>query len=189
MIGLNTILTRIINNSLKSKKPKKMSFWKTFLLSLLTLMVFTLLYVIIVYASFGDLAAILSSLTYPEYLTYRLLCVMGEAIWLSIEQLAYHIVNDNLLFMLLSLIAFIGPLLAAIVAGKLGDTKIQSLLSILLISLISMISSLVLAFNSISYAIIIGGTTIGSGALFNIVLGSLLNAGIFGLIAFLINRK
>lgn len=114
---------------------------------------------------------------------------MGEAIWLSVNGIAYHIVNDNLFYIFLSLIVIIAPLIAAIVAGRVGEKRIHSFLGVFLTSIVSMIVSMILMFNSVSYQLIITSEVLGYGPLFVVVLGSLLNGLIFGLLAFFTTKR
>ncbi|GAG77094.1 unnamed protein product, partial [marine sediment metagenome] len=60
---------------------------------------------------------------------------------------------------------------------------------VFLTSLVSMIVSMILMFNSVSYQLIITSEFLGSGALFVVVGGSLLNGLIFGLIAFFTTKR
>ena len=114
---------------------------------------------------------------------------MGHAIWISIDRIAYQIVDDNLFTLLLGVIILVAPLIAAIVAGRVGENRIHSLFGVFLASLVSMIVSLILMFNSISYQIIITSEFLGSGALFVVVGGSLLNGLIFGFLAFFTTKR
>ena len=167
-----------------------MSFLKTFLWSLLVFMVSNLLLAIIIYASFGSFDTIIQIFTGNlTSLVYRLFCSMGHAIWLTIDLLAYHITNDNIFFIFLSLILLIAPLITAILARWFGEKRLHSFASLFLLSIISMTVSLILMFNNVSYQIIIGDVLIGSGALFNVVPGSLLNGIIYGIIAFFVTKK
>ena len=168
-----------------------MSLLKAFLFSLLALIISNILLVIIIYASFGSFDDVISMFTggATTSLIYHLFCSMGHPIWRSVDKIAYHIVNDNLFFLFLSLIILVAPLIAAIVAGRVGEKRIHSFLGVLLTSIVSMIVSLVVMFSSTSYQTIITGWHIGSGALFILVGGSLLNGLIFGLIAFFTTKR
>lgn len=153
-------------------------------------MVSNLLLLIIVYTSFGSFDTIILLFTGDlTSLVYHLFCSMGHAIWLVIDQLAYHITNDNLFYMFLSLLLLLAPLITAILTRWFGEKRIHSFASLFLLSIISMIISLVLMFNSVSYQLIIGDVFIGNGALFNVVPGSLLNGIIYGIIAFFVTKK
>ena len=154
-----------------------MSVLKAFLFSLLALIVSNLLLVIILYTSFGRFDDIISMFTLgaTTSLIYNLFCSMGRAIWMTVDNFAYWIVNDNLFNILLILILLVTPLIAALVAGRVGEKRIHSFLGVFLTSIISMIVSLILMFNNVSYQIIIASGLIGSGALFTVVLASLLN--------------
>ena len=168
-----------------------MSLLKAFLFSLLTLMVCNLLLVIILYVSFGRFDDIISIFTAgaTTSLIYNLFCSMGHAIWLTVDRIAYQIVNDNLFSLFSILIVLVAPLIAAIVAGRVGEKRIHSFFGVFLTSLVSMTVSLILIFNSVSYQIIITSEFLGSGALFIVVGGSLLNGLIFGLLAFFTTKR
>ncbi len=168
-----------------------MSLLKAFLFSLLTLMVCNLLLVIILYVSFGRFDDIISIFTAgaTTSLIYNLFCSMGHAIWLTVDRIAYQIVNDNLFSLFSILIILVAPLIAAIVAGRVGEKRIHSFFGVFLTSLVSMTVSLILIFNSVSYQIIITSEFLGSGALFIVVGGSLLNGLIFGLLAFFTTKR
>ena len=168
-----------------------MSLLKAFLFSLLTLMVCNLLLVIILYVSFGRFDDIISIFTAgaTTSLIYNLFCSMGHAIWLTVDRIAYQIVNDNLFSLFSILIILVAPLIAAIVAGRVGEKRIHSFFGVFLTSLVSMTVSLILIFNSVSYQIIITSEFLGSGALFVVVGGSLLNGLIFGLLAFFTTKR
>jgi hypothetical protein len=167
-----------------------MSFLKAFLFGFLALIVSNLLLVVILYASFGNFSTIIGIFTGDlTSLVYHLFCSMGHAIWLTIELIAYHITNDNLFYIFLNFIIIIAPLIAAIVVGRLSEKRIHSFIAVLLISIISMIVSMILMNMSFSYQIIIASTTLGSGALFVVFFGSLLNGVIFGLLAFFTTKK
>jgi hypothetical protein len=114
---------------------------------------------------------------------------MGHAIWLSVDRIAYQIVNDNLFSLLSILLNLVAPLIAAIVAGRVGEKRIHSLIGVFLTSIVSMIVSMILIFNHISYQQIITSEFLGSGALFIVVGGSLLNGLIFGFIAFFTTKR
>jgi len=168
-----------------------MSLLKAFGFSLLALMISNLLLVIIVYTIFGRFDDIISMFTIgaTTSLIYSIFCSMGRAIWISVDNIAYHIVNDNLFNILLILILLVTPLIAAIIAGRVGEKRIHSFFGVFLTSMVSMIASLILMFNSVSYQIIIASNLIGSGALFVVVLGSLLNGLIFGFLAFITTKR
>ena len=166
-----------------------MSFLKAFGFGFLVLIISNLLLVIILYASFGQFSTIPAIFTSPTSLTYNLFCSMGHAIWILIDRMAYHITNDNLFFALLPLANIIAPLIAAIIAGRFGKKRIISFGAVGLMAIISVIVSLILMFNSVSYEIIIGGVLLGSGALFNVFLGGILNILIYGAIAFFTTKR
>ena len=168
-----------------------MSLLKAFVFSLLALIVSNILLVIILYASFGRFDDIISIFTAgaTTSLIYNLFCSMGHAIWLTVDRIAYQIVNDNLFSLFSILIVLVAPLIAAIVAGRVGEKRIHSFFGVFLTSLVSMIVSLILIFNSVSYQIIITSEFLGSGALFIVVGGSLLNGLIFGLLAFFTTKR
>ena len=167
-----------------------MSLLKAFLFSLLAMLASNLLLLIILYASFGRFDEIITLFTADlSSLIYHLFCSMGHAIWLSVDRIAYHIVNDSLFFMFLSLIIVVAPLIGAIVAGRFGEKRIHSFIGVFLTSLVSMIVSLILMFDTLAYELIITSEFIGSGALFIVVLGSLLTGLIFGLLAFFTTKR
>jgi len=168
-----------------------MSLLKAFVFSLLALVASNLLLVIILYSSFGRFDDIISMFTVgaTTSLIHNLFCSMGHAIWVSVDRMAYHIVNDNLFSLLSTLIIFVAPLIAAIVAGRFGEKRIHSFLGVFLTSIVSMIVSLILMFNSVSYQLNITSEFIGSGALFVVVPGSLLNGLMFGLLAFFTTKR
>lgn len=168
-----------------------MSLLKAFLFSLIALIVSNLLLVVIIYASFGRFDNIISIFTTgaTTSLLYNLFCSMGKAIWLSIDLLASWIVVGDLFYILLNLVILVVPLIAAIVAGRVGEKRIHSFLGVFLTSIVSMIVSLVLMYTSISYQIIITSELLGYGALFVVIPGSLLNGLIFGLIAFITTKR
>lgn len=167
-----------------------MSFLKTFIIGLLCLMVSSLALALIIYASFGNFSTIIGIFTGDfATLLYYLLCQMGVPIWLVIERVAYYITNYDLFYIFLNLIAIIAPLIAAIVTGRISDKRMHSLISIFIISLINMVVSMILMLISGSYQIIISGATLGNGALFIVLFGSLLNGLLFGLLAFFTTKK
>ena len=167
-----------------------MSFLKTFFIGILCLMASSLALALIIYTSFGYFSMIITIFTvdFPT-LVYYLLCQMGVPIWLTIELLAFHITNDNLFYIFLILITIIAPLIAAIVTGRISYKRMHSLISIFIISLINMVVSMILMMNSVSYQIIISGATLGNGALFIVLFGSLLNGLLYGLLAFFTTKK
>lgn len=153
-------------------------------------MVSSLALALIIYTSFGYFSTIITIFTGDfATLVYYLLCQMGVPIWLAIEYIAFHITNDNLFYIFLNLITIIAPLIAAIVTGRISDKRMHSLVSVFIISLINMVVSMILMLNSVSYQIIISGTTLGNGALFIVLFGSLLNGLLFGLLAFFTTKK
>ena len=168
-----------------------MSLLKAFVFSLLALMVSNLLLVVILYASFGRFDDIISMFTAgaTTSLIYNLFCSMGRAVWINIDNLAAWIVNGNLFFILMNLIVLVAPLIAAIVAGRVGEKRIHSFFGVFLTSIVSMIVSMILMFNSISYQLIITKELLGYGALFVVVGGSLLNGLVFGLLAFFTTKR
>jgi hypothetical protein len=145
--------------------------------------------VIIVYASFGYFDNIIGLFIYPEGLIFNLFCTMGRPIWVTVDKLATGIVNDNLYGTINGLKYLIAPLIAAIVAGRVGEKRLHSFFGVFFTSIVSMIVSMILMFNSVSYQLIITNTTLGYGALFLVVGGSLLNGLIFGLLAFLTTKR
>ena len=175
----------------KIKKKINMSLLKAFLFSLLALMVSNLLLVVIVYASFGRFDIIISMFTVDAStnLFYQLFTSMGHPIWVSVDKIAYHIVNNNLMFLFLSLIVPIAPLIAAIVAGRVGEKRIHSFFGVFLTSIVSLIVSMIMTLYIAPYDILITSEYLGNGALFIVVGGSLLNGLIFGLIAFFTTKR
>ena len=146
--------------------------------------------VVIAYASIGNFAMIISIFTGDLLsLVYFLFCQMGIPIWFTIENIAYHITNDNFFYMILNIIIIVAPLIAAIVTGRISDKRIHSLISMFIISLINMVVSMILMLNSTSYQIVISGVTLGNGALFIVLFGSLLNGVLYGLLAFFTTKK
>ena len=114
---------------------------------------------------------------------------MGRPIWVTVDKLANGIVNDNLYGTINGLKYLVAPLIAAIVAGRVGEKRLHSFFGVFFTSIVSMIVSMILMFNSVSYQLIITSTTLGYGALFLVVGGSLLNGLIFGLIAFFTTKR
>ena len=173
------------------KKKINMSLLKAFLFSLLALVVSNLLLVIIIYTSFGRFDDIIGMFTsgVSTSLLYNLFCSMGRAIWITIDILAAWIVIGDLFYIMLSLILLVAPLIAAIVAGRVGEKRIHSFFGVFLTSIVSMIVSLIVMYNSVSYQLIITSELIGYGALFIVVGGSLLNGLIFGLLAFFTTKR
>jgi hypothetical protein len=163
------------------------SLLKAFLFSLLALMVSSLLFVIIVYASFGQ--DVVGLLTYIEGLIFHLFCTMGRPIWVTVDGLATGIVNDNLYGSINALKFLVAPLIAAIVAGRLGEKRLHSFIGVFLSSIVSMIVSISLMLYTDPFPLLITGATLGNGALFLVVGGSLLNGLIFGLIAFFTTKR
>ncbi|NVM16227.1 MAG: hypothetical protein HWN80_00820 [Candidatus Lokiarchaeota archaeon] len=168
-----------------------MSLLKAFLFSLLALIVSNILLVIILYASFGrfDDIVIMFTVGASTTLMLHLFCSMGHAIWISIDRIAYHIVNDMLFFIFLDLIVVVAPLIAAIVAGRVGEKRIHSFLGVFLTSIVSMIVSMIIMFDNVPLQLGITSEFLGSGALFILVPGSLLNGLIFGLLAFFTTKR
>lgn len=168
-----------------------MSLLKAFLFSLLTLVVSNILLVIILYASFGQFDSVISIFTVgaSTSLIYHLFCSMGHAIWITVDRFAYHIVNDMLFYLFLDIIILVVPLIAAIVAGRVGEKRLHSFLGVFLTSIVSMIVSMILMNYSSPYQTIITSEFLGSGALFILVGGSLLNGIIYGLIAFFTTKR
>jgi hypothetical protein len=165
------------------------SLLKAFLFSLLALMVASLLFIIIVYISLGIFDYILGLFTYPEGLIFHLFCSMGRPIWVSVDKLATAIVNDNLRGSLSALKFFVAPLIAAIVAGRVGEKRLHSFFGVFLTSIVSMIISILLMLYTDPYPLLITGVSLGNGALFFVVGGSLLNGLIYGLIAFFTTKR
>ncbi|NVM37911.1 MAG: hypothetical protein HWN81_20125 [Candidatus Lokiarchaeota archaeon] len=150
-----------------------------------------ILLVIILYASFGQFDGVISMFTVgaSSSLIHHLFCSMGHAIWLTIDRFAYHIVNDMLFSLFLDIIILVVPLIAAIVAGRVGEKRIHSFLGVFLTSIVSMIVSMILMFNHVSYQLVITSEFLGGGALFIVVGGSLFNGLIFGLLAFFTTKR
>jgi len=167
-----------------------MSIVKAFLFSLLALLITNFLFVILIQAIFGYFDLVIALIS-PDFSTlfYVLFCSLGHPIWDTVYLIAYHITNYNTYFMLLDLVRLIVPLIAAIVASRFGKKRINSFIGVFLTTIVSMVISIILMFNSVSYQIIIAGTYLGYGALFTVVLGSLLNGLIFGLIAFFTTKR
>jgi len=114
---------------------------------------------------------------------------MGRPIWVSVDKLATGIVNDNLRGSLSALKFIVAPLIAAIVAGRVGEKRLHSFLGVFLTSIVSMIVSMILMYFVDPYDLLITGANLGYGALFLVVGGSLLNGLIFGLIAFFTTKR
>ena len=168
-----------------------MSLLKAFLFSLLALMASNILLVILLYTSFGQFDSVISIFTTgaSTSLIHDLFCSMGHAIWVTIDRIAYHIVNDMLFFLLMDIIIPIVPLIAAIVAGRVGEKRIYSFLGVFLTSIVSIVVSMILMNYSVPYQLAITSEFLGSGALFILVGGGLLNGLIFGLIAFFTTKR
>jgi len=168
-----------------------MSVLKAFLFSLLALVVSNILLVVILYASFGRFDDVVSLFTTgaSTSLVHDLFCSMGHAIWVTIDRTAYHIVNDMLFYLLMDIIILIVPLVAAIVAGRVGEKRIHSLLGVFLTSIVSIVVSMILMNYSVPYQLAITSEFLGSGALFILVGGGLLNGLIYGLIAFFTTKR
>jgi hypothetical protein len=114
---------------------------------------------------------------------------MGHAIWVSIQRIAYQITYGSVFYLLETLIVVLVPLIAAIIAGRIGKKRIYSFLGMFLISIVSMIVSVALMFDTAAFQYMITSEPIGNGALFIVVGGSLLNGLIFGFIAYVTTKR
>jgi hypothetical protein len=168
-----------------------MSFAKSFLVSLLGLMIFNVAFFFIAYAIGGNIPGVITAITNDiAYLMYILFSSTGHAIWVLINSLLYAVQDPFSLFGLVFALFFIlSPLITAILTGRLSDNRLHSLLGFFLSVIICMLICIILAYYGFTYQILIGGSLSQSEAVINIVLGSLVNGVIYGLISFALTNK
>ena len=169
-----------------------MSFGKSFIISLVALVVLNSVVLALMYAvgyGFGDFITAITSI--PLYILYMLFGSTGHAIWKTIDGFTYAIGSDpiNWPFFLLNLGFIIAPLIAAVIAGRLSEKRVHAFAGFFLSVIISMLICIILVYQGFTYQILLGVDFNQTTAIINVILGSLLNGLIYGIIAYLTTKK
>jgi hypothetical protein len=163
---------------------------KAFLFSLLALVLSNLLLVMLAYLLNNNFDTFITGITTDFiYFLYTLFASIGHPIWDTIENLASIIALSNLFYLLLILALLLSPIIAALVAGRLGEKRTNSFAGFFLTAIVSLSVSIYLVISSVSYQLILGNSLNQTTAIINVLLGGLLNGLIFGLIAYLTTKK
>jgi len=167
-----------------------MSFGKSFLINFVSILVLNTGFIMLAYTfgyGFNDLITEISM--EPIYILYLLFCPLGRAIWLNFDGMIYAVQAATFSILILNIAYLMAPLCAVIITGRMSDDKINSLLAFMATAIISMIVCIILVLYNIPLQIEIGQDFTQSMAILNVVLGSVINGCLYGLIALALTRK
>lgn len=136
---------------------------------------------------FNDLITAITGI--PLYFLFLLFGPLGKAIWLNFDGIMYGIESPSFGFLILNIAYIIAPLVAAIITGRLSDNRITSLLAVIITAIISMLVCIILVYYSFTFQILIGQEFTHEAAILNIVLGSVVNGCLYGLIALALTKQ
>ena len=138
----------------------------------------------------GTFDGFISALTSDGmYILYMLFSATGHSIWTIIDQLIYSFGTSTMITILLYFGFVIAPLITAIITGRLSENRMHSFVGFFFSVIICMLVSIILVYSGFAYQILIGGSLDQTQAIMNVVLGSLVNGVIYGLIAFITTKK
>ena len=158
---------------------------------MIALIVLNSVMMLIAYAVGNNFDSLMTAITSNVmFILYMLFSSTGQAIWVFASRIVYAVQDP---FSLLTVMLYIGfliaPLIASIITGRLSENRIHALIGFFLSTIISMLICLILVYYGFAYQILIGGAFSQSEAVMNVVLGSLVNGAIFGLVAFITTKK
>jgi len=169
-----------------------MSFGKSFIVSLIALVVlnavvFTIFYVI----GYGFDPYITGILSNVNYLLYGIFSSTAHAIWLLVDLFVYSLgtVPISWDFFLLNLGFITAPLIAAVITGRLSEKRVHAFAGFFLSVIISMLICIILLYQGFSYQVLLGGSFDQTESLITVILGSLVNGLIYGMIAYITTKK
>lgn len=125
----------------------------------------------------------------PIYILYILFSPIGRAIWLNFDGIIYALDSASIGFLLINIAYIIAPLVAAIITGRLSDNRITSLIAFIISAIISMLVCLILVLQSTGFAVLIGQELNQNTAILNVVLGSIVNGVLYGLISLALTKN
>lgn len=167
-----------------------MSFGKVFAISIVLTMVSNAIFIVLAYTIGYGITDLMSAIAgEPMYTLYLLFCPPGRAIWLNFDGIMYGVESASFGFLILNIAYIIAPLVAAIIIGRLSDNRITSLLAVIVTAIISMLVCIILVYHSFTFQIIIGQEFTQEAAILNVVLGSVVNGCLYGLIALALTKQ
>jgi len=123
------------------------------------------------------------------YLLYLLFSSTAHAIWFLFDIFIYAIGNNQWGFFLLNLGFIIAPLIAAVLTGRLSEKKIHVFAGIFLVVIINMLVCIIILCQGFTYQVMLAGEFSETAALKKVILGSLVDGFIYGMIAYLTTKK
>ncbi|MHA1193865.1 MAG: hypothetical protein ACTSP9_16515 [Promethearchaeota archaeon] len=167
-----------------------MSFGKVFAISIVSTLILNALLIVVAYAIGYGIDVLIAGITGdPMYILYMLFSSFGRAIWLNFDGIMYGVETANLGFLLLNIAYILSPLVIGIITGRLSDNRITSLLAVVSTAVISMLVCIILVMYSFGFQILIGHEFALEAATLNVVLGSVVNGCLYGLIALALTKQ
>jgi hypothetical protein len=111
----------------------------------------------------------------------------SHAIWKIFGVFTYSIESDpfNWSYFIINFGFIITPLIAAIIVGRLSESRIQAFVGFFVAILICMLISIILVFYNSVYQLRFAVTFDQTEAILTVIFGSLVNGLIYGLLAYL----
>ena len=169
-----------------------MSFGKSFLISLVALVVLNVAILAITYAIGYGFDVFIAGITANAiHILYVLFSSTGHPIWWLIEGLIYSIGSEpfNWAYFIYKIGFIIAPLIAAVITGRLSEKQVHAFAGFFLSTIISMLVCIILIYQGFAYQIMLAGKFNQAEAIINVILGSLVNGLIYGMIAYLTTKK
>ncbi|MHA1194341.1 MAG: hypothetical protein ACTSP9_19000, partial [Promethearchaeota archaeon] len=125
----------------------------------------------------------------PMFILYILFSPIGRAIWGNFDGIIYALDTASVGFLLLNIAYIIAPLVAAIITGRLSDNRMTSLIAFIVSAIISMLVCIILVLQGVQFRVVIGQDLNQDTAILNVVLGSIVNGCLYGLIALALTKN
>lgn len=169
-----------------------MTFAKSFIVSIIALIVLNTVLMIIAYAVGYGFDTFTSQITAdPIFIVYMLFSSTGHAIWTIIGVFSTSFESDpfNWSFFILYFSFILAPLIASIIVGRLSENRVHAFAGFFLATIICMLVCIILVYYDYVYQLFLGVSFNQTEAILNVVFGSLVNGLIYGIIAYLATKK
>jgi hypothetical protein len=169
-----------------------MSFGKSFIVSLVSLIALNVVIFAIFYSiGYGFDQFITGIVSNATYILYVLFGSTAHAIWFIADSFLYSFGTDPISwdFFLLNLSFIVAPLLAAVITGRLSEKRVHAFAGFFLTTIICMLVSIILVYQGFAYQVMLAGEFFPEPALIKVILGSLVNGFIYGMVAYLTTKK
>ena len=167
-----------------------MGFGKVLAICLVSTVIMNVVFIFLAYTiGYGIDNIIAAIASEPMYILFVLFAPFGRAIWLNFDAIIYAIEYELMGSLVLNIAYMLGPLITAIITGRLSDKRLSSLMAMIFSALVSMLVCIILVMYSFGFQMLIGTDFSQGTAILNVILGSILNGCLYGLIALALTKR